>query len=643
MHEYIAFLKRYPWATYLLLAVNIVVFGAMELSGYSSQNVFDLLDWGANFYPYTFKDEWWRLITSMFLHIGFIHLLVNMFALFSLGSDIESVFGHRAFIITYLVSGLSAGLVSGYYNLYVISAGASGAIFGIYGFHIVQVIAHEWQDKNVVIKSFVGFAIYIAVMTIIGTQANFDNAAHFGGLGAGLVIGMGDVAFNSQRTHRIYPLILAVSLGLVFFTYLNIPRHKVQYFDMFQVFLQSDEMSVNRMNKSYSSDSAMATDFSELLLEWDTVRQEIDSLPELPPALEGDRQILENYVKWRSEEIGYIVTSIKEESYIYLDSLEIVRYKMDTMPPLQYVLNYNRPSPSAPDTTEAQKPPAREIVEVYYDSLWKECPIWEHHYYRRGYQDSIGRWDGLVRDYFKSGKIQMKGKYSKDLKDGVFLYYNENNTYSAAGRYEEEYKVGKWQYFYESGVMSSEVRYQDRAYTINTWDSVGNPMVVQGNGEDIHKNPNGVIASYAKYTEGRIEGEAYGYHENGRPYYKEFYNEGRLVYGRSVSLEGERFDYDISTFIPHPVGGADAFQQYIASHKIYPLQARLNNVSGDLEVVFTVHTDGSISDVRFMNHLGYGCEEEAERLLKAGPEWIPAYLHGMEPVTSEGSVVISFP
>ncbi|MBL6449173.1 rhomboid family intramembrane serine protease [Fulvivirga sp. 29W222] len=643
MTRSVSLFKKYPWITYLLLVINISVFGAMIFLGYSTLNIYDLLDWGANFYPYTFKDEWWRLITSMFLHIGFLHLLVNMFTLYSLGSHIESKFGHRVFIVSYLVSGLSAGLVSGYYNLYEVSAGASGAIFGIYGFYIVQVLAHDWEDKSAVIKSFLGFALYIAVFTVIGTQANFDNEAHFGGLGAGIVIGLGDVIFNTQRTHRIYPLILVVSLALIYLAYQNIPRSKVQYFDMFQVFMETDNMTVDKMNARYASDSVMANNLGELLLEWDTVRQEIDALPVIPAALESDRQILENYTEWKKEEISFILTILREESYIYMDSLDFVRAKMDSSPPLQYVLNYNRPLKTVPDSAKIQDSPVREVVEVYYDSLWNECPIWKHHYYRRGYKDSLGRWDGYVRDYYKNGKIQMKGKYSQNLRDGVFIYYNKNDTYSAAGRYKKEYKVGKWQYFYETGTLSSEIRYQDRAYTINTWDSLGNPMVVQGNGEDTHKYTNGIVASYENYVEGRIEGEAYGYHRNGKPYYKEFYRDGRLVYGRAVSLKGERFDYDMSTFIPHAEGGADAFLDYIDSHKIYPAEARKNNISGDLEVVFTVHIDGTISDVRFLNHLGYGCEEEAERLLKEGPEWIPAYLHGMEPVTSEGMVNISFP
>lgn len=638
----ISSLKKYPWATYLLVIINVIVFAVIELSGDSTRSIYDLLDWGANFTPYTFKNEWWRLITSMFLHIGIIHLAVNMFSLYSLGRFVEMAFGHRVFLITYFVAGLAAGLASSYFNLYVVSAGASGAIFGIYGFYIVQVLAHSWHDKKAVLKSFISFAAYVLVITLIGTKANFDNYAHMGGLAAGLLIALLDVAFNRYRTHRIYPAVLVGSLLLIALAYIKMPRLKVQYFDTFQTFLQADKQTVETMKRNYSSDSAMANEMSRLIMKWDTVKYQTDTLPPLPEALEHDRAILDHYTGLKQSELGYIVTSIREESYVYMDSLDIVRQQMDSMPALNYVLNYNRPQPEEPDTAR-QQPPRGELAKVYYDSLWKKCEPWEYVYFRVGYKDSLGRWNGPVRDYYKSGKIQMKGKYSADLKDGVFLYYNENNTYSAAGRFEKDYKVGKWQYFYDNGMLQSEVRYQDWAYTINTWDSTGHPMVVKGSGEDIQKYRNGIVASYAKYVEGRVEGESYGYHRDGRPYFKEYYHNGRLVSGRAVSASGEKHDYDISTFIPHPEGGNRAFQAYLEQHKVYPPEAGKHHVSGDLELIGTVYEDGNVGDIRALNRLGYGCEEEAERLLMNGPKWIPAYIHGVEPVTSETKVVISFP
>ena len=616
----------------------------MELSGYSTLNGYDLLDWGANFNPYTFKDEWWRLLSSMFLHIGFIHLFANMFSLYNLGTNIETTFGHRAFITTYFITGLVGSLTSGYFNVYIISAGASGAIFGIYGFHIVQVIAYSWHDKQAVVKSVVNFVLYVGVITWIGTKANFDNAAHFGGLISGTIIAIIDVQLNQNRSQRVYPFIMVIGFILIMVGYIKMPRFKVQYFDMFQTFLNADNLTTTKLNSQYSSDKEMANELELLLTDLDNVQVELDSLPQLPKDLERDKELIDYYLTLRNSELNYLITGIRQESYIYMDSLDIVRKELRTNPPLNYVLNYNRPEPQEQlQDSIKQTLPFREFVTVYYDSLWRECPKSEHYFFRRGTIDSLGLWNGYVSDFFKNGNIQMKGKYTDNLRDGIFIYYNENNTYSAAGRYEKEIKIGKWQYFYESNVLQSEVRYLDWAYTINTWDSVGNQMVVSGNGEDVHKYKNGVISSFMNIIEGQMQGEAYGNHENGTPYYKEFYNKGKLEYGISYSLNGERNEYDFSTYIPHPQGGSDRFQKYIDENLIYPTLASNNNIEGYLDVLFTVYIDGTVGDFKYLNQLGHGCEEEAKRLIENGPKWIPMFIHGNEPVTSESRIRISFP
>ena len=74
-------------------------------------------------------------------------------------------------------------------------------------------------------------------------------------------------------------------------------------------------------------------------------------------------------------------------------------------------------------------------------------------FFRVGQKDSLGRWQGSVIDHFKDGEIQMKGKYQKDMKDGVFIYYSNRRTYESAGRYEKEQAVGKWENFHWNGAL----------------------------------------------------------------------------------------------------------------------------------------------------------------------------------------------
>lgn len=636
-------INKHPWVTYSLLFINVVVFISIEFSEYSTQNVLDLLDWGANFNPYTFDTEWWRLISSMFLHGGIIHLVVNMYSLHSLGTYLEETFGHRMLMVTYFMSGIIGSLASGYFSLFVVSVGASGAIFGIYGFHMFQVITNEWNNKSKLLRSIAGFVIYVAVITWIGTKANFDNAAHLGGLTAGIIISSLDFFFNKNKTYAIYPKIFFGASLLIIIGYFQMPRYQVNYFKMFQKLIETDKNTTTNMNGRHESDSVMAQQLDKVIVRWDTLQQEIDSLSELPQILQRDRDLIKKYAQLKIEEIGYILKSIRQESYVYMDSLDLVRSETRANPPLSYYLNYNR---SEIDTTNqnSSTEPQGTYVQMFYDSLWKECEQPNAHYYRVGTKDTLNRWNGFVQDYYKNGAIQMKGKYQANLRDGIFLYYNEDSTYSSAGRYDKDYPIGKWEQFYGNGIKQADIRYLEGwVYTINTWDSLGRPMIVQGNGEEIYKYDNGVISSYTNFIEGRIEGESYGFHENGERFYKEYYIEGRLSHGISYGLSGDKYEYDIGTFIPHPNGGAAAFQKYIEDNKVYPIKAKTNNITGELEVVFTVFSDGTIGDVKSLNYLGYGCEEEAERLLLEGRKWVPAHLHGITPIRSESRIRISFP
>jgi rhomboid protease GluP len=89
--------------------------------------------WGSNFGPYTTEGEWWRLFTSLFIHFGIAHLLLNMFALTAFGPLVERLFGSVNFLFVYLLAGIAGSLASIAWNPGINSAGASGAIFGILG------------------------------------------------------------------------------------------------------------------------------------------------------------------------------------------------------------------------------------------------------------------------------------------------------------------------------------------------------------------------------------------------------------------------------------------------------------------------------------------------------------------------------
>ena len=128
-------LQRTPFVTYGLLALTIIMFLLMTVNGVS-QNILTLIYFGAKSNPAIVAGEWWRLITPMFLHIGFTHILFNGLIVYFLGSQLEMIIGHFRYFLLYLLSGILGNAASFAFN-FSISAGASTAVFGLFASTIV--------------------------------------------------------------------------------------------------------------------------------------------------------------------------------------------------------------------------------------------------------------------------------------------------------------------------------------------------------------------------------------------------------------------------------------------------------------------------------------------------------------------------
>jgi rhomboid protease GluP len=178
------------YSTPIILYLNILVFLVMVIAGlgFVSFNSTDLLQWGANFKPSVIEGQWWRLVTSMFLHSGIMHLASNMIGLIFVGILLEPVLGSKRFAIFYILAGLCASLTSIWWYRATVSVGASGAIFGLYGIFTALLLSNVFPKSFS--KSFlVTMSIFIGYNLIMGLNGGIDNAAHIGGLITGLIIG----------------------------------------------------------------------------------------------------------------------------------------------------------------------------------------------------------------------------------------------------------------------------------------------------------------------------------------------------------------------------------------------------------------------------------------------------------------------
>src|SRR5689334_18840379 len=191
-----SFLRQTPAhfnVTAVLIVLNVLVFVAMVLRGVSimQPNSEQLLRWGANFGPLTLDHQWWRLLTAVFLHIGIVHLAVNMWCLWNLGSLAEDLYGSRAYLAVYILSGLAGSIASLGRNALVVSAGASGAIFGVAGALIATLyLAKLSAARHALRISLISLVVFAAYSIGYGfVKGGMDNGAHVGGLVAGLVMG----------------------------------------------------------------------------------------------------------------------------------------------------------------------------------------------------------------------------------------------------------------------------------------------------------------------------------------------------------------------------------------------------------------------------------------------------------------------
>ena len=215
----------------VVVALNVLVFAIMVATGVSASNptVPHLLRWGADYGPLTFGGQPWRLVSNVFVHLGVIHLLANMAALLSSGAVVERLFGPLAFGALYLAAGIAGSFASTVIHPMVVSAGASGAIFGVYGALGALVLLQRGSIPGVVLSKLGGVAGSFIVYNILfgAAHAGIDNIAHLGGLVGGAVAGallLRPLVPGRSETKRRSVLVMAGSLTFGLGMALVLPR-----------------------------------------------------------------------------------------------------------------------------------------------------------------------------------------------------------------------------------------------------------------------------------------------------------------------------------------------------------------------------------------------------------------------------------
>ena len=179
--------------TSVLIGLNVLVFVLMALSGVSitTPDLEKLVKWGADWGPYTLTTQYWRVLTSTYVHIGIIHIAVNMWCLWNLGALAERIFDRWTYVLTYTACGIAGSIASLWWHPTAVGAGASGAIFGIAGAMIAALYLGRLPVPPSAIKgtlksllSFAGYNLFLGAVV-----PGISNAAHLGGFITGLGLG----------------------------------------------------------------------------------------------------------------------------------------------------------------------------------------------------------------------------------------------------------------------------------------------------------------------------------------------------------------------------------------------------------------------------------------------------------------------
>lgn len=328
------------WVTFTILVINILVFAAIFFAdamtnSLSMTHVFAnvspelILNWGGNFPPLTANGQQWRLLTCLFLHWTLIHLAFNMWILYDIGRLVERTFGSVPYLFAYLFSGICGSLATVYWSTFgrtVLSAGASGAVFGMFGLMLGMLWrrgrdfpAELLRTHKASCMGFVGFNLVFGM-----TMPNVDIAAHIGGLVGGLLCGLvarpilppRAVPSLTARLSILAPMCVCVAAAGI----LLLPQPGLDFSWELNKFLAIEPKLNARYNAITSAtDSDQTPSETAKILQRDVVgpwREERERMAAFKNVRPEDRaawQIVLSYITAREESFDLLAQSIGEE------------------------------------------------------------------------------------------------------------------------------------------------------------------------------------------------------------------------------------------------------------------------------------------------------------------------------------------
>jgi rhomboid protease GluP len=291
-----------------------------------------LVQLGSNYGPLTWSGDYWRLLTSAFLHGGIIHIALNMFALYQGGNLVERLYGSGRFTLLYLLSAIAGSVASGWWDPARNSVGASGAIFGVFGALLVffalrreDFPAQLWKQIGGSALIFCGYSLVVGAASPI-----IDNAAHVGGLLGGVVSGFilaRPFSIEARAKPQPWRLVLAALAVLLPLLWLTRPLldadeatrrgfalmlHDFEAADMQSRVRQAEIIGQRREGEGSEMLARRFRD--EVLVPWREVAKPVLEARDLPVkgSLEADLQpVIREYIRAKDRALSLTVLALQ--------------------------------------------------------------------------------------------------------------------------------------------------------------------------------------------------------------------------------------------------------------------------------------------------------------------------------------------
>lgn len=271
---------------------------------------------------------------------------------------------------------------------------------------------------------------------------------------------------------------------------------------------------------------------------------------------------------------------------------------------------------------------AQDTLLTYHDMYWKKVSQKKAEYYRKTVENENETWN--IQDFWLNNQIQMNGTFKSKrakTKHGIFISYHQNGMKKSVGNFKDNEPIGAWSAWFESGQLRMQGKYNSNGERKGYWK---------------RWYPNGKLNSEGSYLNGERDQEWKWYFDNSQLSAKETYNQGEPIQIQFWNDDGTPVEGDMVTeLMPQFVGGVDSLMKYLRKNTRYPVFAQDQGISGTVRVNFLVAEDGSIENARITESDHSLLDQEALRVVKGMPKWIPGKEHN-RPVRLSYTLPIHF-